>query len=200
MNHNQFTAEGKAWKKMRMLTGRAFTSGKLRLMHNMMEKCIDRMMDDMADIVDRQNGVFKVKEVSISFTIDVIALTSFATETKSDDRFSSVSKASPFVSNALEVMKVNPLALVCFISMPRWFNDLVGVRIHVNPTPLNFFIKLAKEVIQQRKASGTRRLDLLKFLMDSAVDEAEIDRFNYDQLTTNTETDGKFCCVYILFY
>ena len=183
-----------------MLTGRAFTSGKLRWMHTMMEKCIDRMMDDMADIVDRQSGVLKVKEVSTSFAIDVIALTSFATETKSDDRFSAASKTSPFVKNALEVMRVNPLALLCFIAMPRWFNDLVGVHVQVAPKPFSFFSQLAREMIQQRKASGTRRLDLLQFLMDTAVDEAEIERFNYDQLTINTETDGKLCFVYNFFY
>lgn len=157
----------------------------------MMKECVDRMMEDMEYVMSHKSAILNVKVLSTAFTIDTIAMTSFATQTKEKDRFEPTAKRSQFIINACSLMNVNPLAVLCFISMPLWFNNLVGVRIHVNPKPVDFFMSLARELIKQRKASGTRRLDLLQFLMDTAVNQDEIDKLNYNQLTANTEVDSK---------
>lgn len=107
-----------------------------------------------------------------------------------------------FRHTATTVMKAHPLALLCFMAMPRWFNDLVGVDMQLNPKPFNFFTQLAREVIQQRKANRTRHRDLLQFLIDSTVDESDIEKLNYGQMTADTETDCKcsFSKILIFYY
>lgn len=88
-------------------TGKTFTSGKLRSMYDIMDRCIDRLIDELEVIASTRGGLLNTKEVVAGFTIDVIASTSFATETKSGrTKGSSPPKPSPFVENAIKLFNI----------------------------------------------------------------------------------------------
>ncbi len=178
-------------------TGKTFTSGKLRSMYDIMDRCIDRLIDELEVIASTRGGLLNTKEVVAGFTIDVIASTSFATETKSGrTKGSSPPKPSPFVENAIKLFNIrNPLPVLSFLAMPRWFNDLIGVKLPIDPKSFEFFVDLTTEVLKQRKSGGSagRKGDLVQLLIESYAYDAEIaDDGNYDQLTASGGFEGRW--------
>ena len=79
-NQNLFNAEGEAWKRIRTITSPTFTSGKLKGMHRLMNICVDKLI--VAE--QKEDNAIDTKQVIAGFTIDVIASTSFATETNAN--------------------------------------------------------------------------------------------------------------------
>jgi len=82
---NLFNMESEDWKRVRAITSPSFTSGKLRGMNSLMNRCIDKLNAYLDNLCTKGGGVLKTKEIVSGFTIDVIASTSFATETNAND-------------------------------------------------------------------------------------------------------------------
>lgn len=79
--------------------------------------------------------------------------------------------------------------------MPRWFNDLIGVKLPIDPKSFEFFVDLTTEVLKQRKSGGSagRKGDLVQLLIESYAYDAEIaDDGNYDQLTASGGFEGRW--------
>ena len=193
-NHNLFASESENWKRVRRITSPAFTSGKLRGMYPLMNKCIEKL----SMYLDRSCGEESIntKEVIAGFTIDVIASTSFATETNAnDDR----SKKNPFVHHGLNIFNFNPLKVASILILPRRILDLLGLRHFFRQDSFEFFVSLTRNVIEQRKNAKVKPNDLVQLMIDSFAYEDDLKEVSYDKLTASIENDGKLLVIICVF-
>lgn len=56
-NENMFNVEGEQWRTLRAICSPAFTSGKLRGMHGLMEACITKLEAYLDSIVENNGGI-----------------------------------------------------------------------------------------------------------------------------------------------
>lgn len=70
---NVFVAEDEQWRRTRSITSPAFTSGKLRGMHGLMNVGVGKMVKYLDSVLEKDGGIIKsTKDVCAGFTIDVI--------------------------------------------------------------------------------------------------------------------------------
>ncbi len=194
-DQNLFNAEDEQWRHVRTITSPAFTSGKLRAMHGLMERSINKLTSFLDGVTSSSSGgkeglLKDVKEVAAGFTIDVIASTSFATETNCNEEVRA-GKKSPFVHYGQKFFWVNPARALGIIFSPEWILNLLNVKSFLDPTALQWFIDLSKEMVGKRVSSGQKRADLVQLLLDAKVEEAELKKVNYEQLTADADVKGK---------
>lgn len=189
---NLFSLENDDWKRVRSITSPSFTSGKLRGMNPLMNKCIDKLVGYFDNLSANSDRSFNTKDVIAGFTIDVIASTSFATDTNSnDDR----SKQNSFVDHGLKLFLFSKLRILLFIMVPMFIRKRLGLTLGFEPEHFNFFRDLAKQVIKQRKESNYKGKDFVQLLMDANVSEEDLKKLSYDELTASAEKEGKFLII-----
>ncbi|KAJ6223022.1 hypothetical protein RDWZM_001567 [Blomia tropicalis] len=188
-NHNLFNSEDEQWRRIRSITSPTFTSGKLRGMQMLMDRCVDKLANYFDRIIDSpKNGCLNAKEVVTGFTIDVIASTSFATETNANGDLSS---DNIFVEHGTELMDFKAWRILAFFALPikvnRWLDNSLGF----SDWRFNFFVNLSRTIIHQRKNGKNKRNDLIQLLMDSFVYENQLKGNNYESLTASADHDMK---------
>ena len=114
-------------------------------------------------------------------TTDVIASTSFATETNANE-----DPNNPFVANGKEFFNTNVFKSLLILLLPKFMRDLLGLDSFFADKPFKFFIEVAKHIVEQRKsgAMGPRN-DLVQLLMDARVDQKDIEEMNYEKMTVD---------------
>ncbi|KAH9394160.1 hypothetical protein TYRP_021294 [Tyrophagus putrescentiae] len=198
-NHNLFFAEDDEWKRIRSIASPSFTSGKLRSMAPLMNRCIEKLVTYFNSVAENGSGVIKTKEVLAGFTIDNIALTAFATETDANDSRQSL---SPFIKNGLEIFDFPLEKMIFAFSFPRWFNNLIGAQHNFRKRNFDFFVQLTQTIVRQRmkaekekaEANGTtgqqsKRNDLVQLLIDGYITEGDLQQMNknLDKLSAEIE-------------
>ncbi|XP_017492981.1 PREDICTED: cytochrome P450 3A9-like, partial [Rhagoletis zephyria] len=182
---NLFNSEDVVWRRIRAITSPSFTSGKLKGMHGLMNKSVDKLCDYFSKAINTDSGNMNIKEVAMGFTIDVIASTSFGTETNAnDDR----SKKNPFLENGVKVFDFNFFRFVLLFLLPKKFNKWINNETGGDPKVMNFFIDLSREIIKQRRRqTGAKRNDLVQLMMDAFVYDEDLKGF--DKLETTEDHD-----------
>src|SRR5699024_4895073 len=84
-NKNLFSSNNEDWKRLRTIASLLVSSCKMRGMSVIMRNIIDKVNSYLDRIYKNLSGVMKAKQTIPGFTIDVIACTSFATETNAND-------------------------------------------------------------------------------------------------------------------
>jgi len=183
-------AKDEQWRRLRTITSPAFTSGKLRGMHHLISKCINKLENYLDRLID-QGGVMNTREVVRGFTIDVIASTSFATETNANDDRTDQDR-DPLVINAKKMFEFNPARMIALFTLPKFVLDLFGITSFFEPKPLDFFVDLSKHILKARKSqiqTVKNRTDLVQLMLDASVDESELDNDDYDKLIANEKDE-----------
>lgn len=193
---NLFNAEDEQWRHLRTITSPAFTSGKLRAMHPLMDRGIGKLTTYLDSVIDsgstssKEGNLLKdVKETVAGFTIDVIASSGFATETNCNEEVRT-GKKSPFVLFGQKFFWVNPLRAMAIIFLPEWILSLFNVQTFIDPTAMQWFMDLAKEMVNTRKRSGEKRADLVQLLLDAKIEESELKKVNFEQLIADADVKG----------
>lgn len=118
----------------------------------------------------------------------LVATTTFATEIETN---TASGKTNQLVTNALDLFNLNPFRAICFLGGKRWFNDLVGIHMGFTERAFDYFAKLTKSILKQRRESRGKRGDLVQLLMDAYVYENDLKNASYENLTANTEQEGR---------
>ncbi|KAH9402684.1 hypothetical protein TYRP_015432, partial [Tyrophagus putrescentiae] len=174
VNNGQFFTDDGHWKKIRIITGPTFSSSKLRGMTQVMSRCVDKLVVHLNKVIDKEEGLLQTKDAIIGLTIDVIAATSFATDTNANG---SSRTENAVVKHGLAFFDISPYRALFFFTMPKWINSFVG------------------EIIRQRKSQNSdgntkvKYNDLVQLLMDAYVYENELDNSNFDNLAASMEND-----------
>lgn len=169
------------WKRVRSITSPTFTTGKLKGMQSMMNKSIDGLALYFDNILEAKSEpqAIDTRDVIAGLTIDIIATTTFACETNTNDP---LKRDQHFLKMATGLFKVNPLKAMIAISMPRWFNDLVGIRHFFNDESLQFFYNLTKQIVRLRQKTGSNRTDLVQLLLNARINKTDLKSIDYDKL------------------
>lgn len=77
-----FALGGQEWREMRVKLTPTFSSGKLKKMFGLMEKCADQLQNHIEEVVLDQ-GEFLAKDLFARFTIDIIASCAFGLDVNS---------------------------------------------------------------------------------------------------------------------
>ncbi|KAH9395143.1 hypothetical protein TYRP_005214 [Tyrophagus putrescentiae] len=119
-NHNLFFAEDDEWKRIRSIASPSFTSGKLRSMAPLMNRCIEKLVTYFNSVAENGSGVIKTKKCSPSL--------------------------SPFIKNGLEIFDFPVEKMIFAFSFPRWFNNLIGVQHNFRQRNFDFFVQLTQTI------------------------------------------------------
>ena len=187
-NRNLLLSEDEDWKRGRTITSPSFTTGKLRGMGPMMNGCVEKLFTYLDDNIDQGTGVIDTKQVIAGFTIDLVAITNFATETNSNgDR----AEADPFLKHGLNLFRTTPFRLAAILLFPRPVLDSLNIKTLGNPASFEFFHQLTREIIRQRKSSkASPKNDLVQLMIDAEVDENNLSSIDFDNLTATID-DGE---------
>lgn len=120
-----------------------------------------------------------------TFTIDVIASTSFATQTNAHEN-----ENNPFLIHGRKLMQFSPLRLLSIVFLPSWFLRLMGIETMFPPEPFNFFANLSRHIVKQRKSEHSKpKHDLVQLLIDASVDQKDIENTNYKTMTITEDKE-----------
>lgn len=163
-------------------------SGKLKLMHGIMEQCVKKLERYLKKDIAANGGVINLKESITGFTIDVIAQTSFGAETSADGE---LNRSNVFVRNGTDLLGNSIWRVIAFYSLPQMVNKWLGNTIGMDDRAFDFFTNVSKEIIKQRRAGdGKKRNDLVQLLIDAFVYESDLKTKNYEKLAA-TADNGK---------
>lgn len=164
----------------------SFSSGKLRGMSSTMQKCIQQLDNYFARQTATGPAVIEsVKKVLSAFTIDVIASTSFATETNAND-----DPNSPFVTNGYRLFDISPLRGAATFLLNKRILKLLRIETFFPPEPFQFFIDLTRHIVSSRQSGATAaRHDLVQLLKDASVYQEDLDTMNYEKMTVDDEAE-----------
>lgn len=179
-------SDAEKWKKIRGIVSPTFSSGKLKKMNTVMAGSIDKLDRYLENLLKNKSSPVPIdtKKVLQGFTIDVIASTTFATET---DANNTEGKDSLFVNMATTFFNVNPIKGAIITGMPRWINNLLGMGHPFPQENFDFFYNLTKEILRTRRESDIKHNDLVQLLLNAGAPKA----MSYEQLTATME-NGKF--------
>ena len=165
-------------------------------MSAMMNRCVETLGGYLDQVITNKNGAFNAKEVVTGFTIDVIGSTSFALNLKTNR---DLNEKNPFVEHGTKLADFSNLRIIAFFFLPSKINKWLKNSIGMNEESFDFFVKLSREVIKQRKEGGTKvkRNDLVQLLIDSFVFEEDLHKSNDGKLTASAD-HGKLYFYYFL--
>lgn len=192
-NGNLFNAESESWKRVRTITSPAFTSGALRKMYPLMDRCIMKLvnyLDQQTIGVSGEEAVIDPKAVIIGFTIDVIACTSFATET--DTNGDRTNANDPLLKHSETIFAFNGFKIAAVFALPRRVLNLLNITTWFDQNSFDYFINLTKQILQQRKleeGTSTKRNDFVQLMVDSFVYDDALQNTDYSKLTASANED-----------
>lgn len=188
---NLFSANDENWKRLRMITSPSFSSGKLRGMSSIMSKSVDKLNSyfyKMAKSEEEEGGVIEVKRTMAGFTTDVIASTSFATETDANE-----DPNNPFVANGRAFFDIKVLRSIAILMLPSWALKFLNIKSLFLEGPFQFFVDVSQHILEQRRSAGSsgHRHDLVQLLMDATVDQRDLEQVNYERMTVGDEEESE---------
>ncbi|XP_025114563.1 uncharacterized protein LOC112576366 [Pomacea canaliculata] len=177
MSKSIFFARGDDWKRIRNIMTPTFTSGKLRLMENFINRCSETLSENMQDIA-RCGGKINVKEYCGAFTMDVITGTAFGILINSQKDLQ-----NKFVKNAKTVFERvgapkglfrQLLTLTPFL---KRLDDFLQNPFFKNEDSQQFFFMAIRRIVAERKEETVPRkqTDFLQLLVNAEASEDFVD-------------------------
>ena len=177
---NLFMIHDEDWKRIRSITAPAFTSGKLRKMFPLLKEATDKLEIYLNSVCNKGETVVDIKAIVTGFTIDVIASTSFGTDTDANgDR----TKYNPFLHHAPRLFRdVSLFRLTSQLSLPVQFLKLFNIKHFFPYDSFEFFKKVSRTMLER----GGAREDFIKILKEASISDEELENMNYDKLTATS--------------
>ncbi|XP_066267799.1 cytochrome P450 3A29-like isoform X3 [Branchiostoma lanceolatum] len=153
------------WKRVRSAITPTFSSGKLKQMALVVERCADNFVGNL-DENAKQGAMFDLKELSGAFTMDVISATAFGVDVDSLHN-----PDHPFVANAKKLFDFNffnPITILIFL-FPKLAKvaESLGFSVLFDRNVLSFFGAAVDNVIDMRDSNEdeAKRVDFLQLML-----------------------------------
>jgi cytochrome P450 len=194
MNRLVASLEGDDWKRVRAIMTPTFSTGKLKRMRPMLDECINILVTNIQNVIDKQSadnrgkpnhnyGEFDMKRIFGAFSMDVIIQVAFGTKVDSLN-----DENNPIITVAHSLFEVNWRFLLFFM-FPELL-DKLGIAAF-DPKVTKFFHALTMRIIEERKKNpcNVKRCDFLQLMMD-ALENKESDKDNGDSKDSNVAIDA----------
>ncbi|KAI1301926.1 Cytochrome P450 3A11 [Halotydeus destructor] len=162
------------WRRVRTILTPTFTSGKMRKMFPLMDKCGDDAISYL-----RKDGQNKdLKKVFSMYTLEIIAQCCFAT---SPDTYNNPDNKFYLSATGLfQPRRSVFLTLVILSVLPKFVTRWLNMNL-LPEEPMTYFKHAIHHLIKERRQTGTRRNDFLQLLMDA----------QHENDTVEVEAEGK---------
>jgi cytochrome P450 family 6 len=161
LNAHLFNLTGKRWRNLRTRLTPTFTSGKMKMMFDLMTVCAHQLKEYLEKAAGNDE-MLEMKDVMAKFTTDVIGLCAFGLQSNavSDSN-------SEFRQMGRQVFLSSPLAALRGI-LELTFPSLLKIfRIKTFPDKVtNFFIRTVKDVIEYREKNNVSRNDFMQLIIE----------------------------------
>ncbi|XP_025088068.1 uncharacterized protein LOC112560422 [Pomacea canaliculata] len=164
---NLFAIGGADWKRVRTLLTPTFSSGKLKLMENYIDRCSNELAENLEEAI-RKGERIETKKYFGAYTLDVISSTAFGIQVNSQKDLN-----DPFVKDVASVMheatSSNGLLTVLAASVQALVPFIRLLAIHLFPlTRWNSFLRNINRIIEERKRERTRnaQTDFLQMILN----------------------------------
>ncbi|XP_008554599.3 probable cytochrome P450 6a13 [Microplitis demolitor] len=162
--------DGHKWKVLRTKLTPIFTTGKLKLMVDLMLECVQHFEKYLKNHVGI-GGVVDCREVAAKFTTDVIGSCAFGINMNALDREDSQFRI--IGRKMFETSYYKMLKRLIREFAPR-FSKLIGIT-GMPKTSADFFINTIRETMEFRESKNFVRHDLVDILRDIKKNQQEID-------------------------
>lgn len=181
-----FFLKGDHWRFVRSVLTPTFTSGKMRGMNPLIQKCVNSLQTNFQRYADSGES-FTAKTLFGAYSMDVIASVAFGLDTDSQN-----DPHNPFVIHAQECFKFNmwnPMLWI-FVAFPAVAQLLVKLGGGLLPkSARNFFTDILSRTISERKNERKARLDFLQLIIDARKEELSSEKHEVDFDTSALATD-----------
>ncbi|CAG2166010.1 unnamed protein product [Oppiella nova] len=168
---NMVRARDDDWKRVRAIASPTFSSGKMRKMYALIDRCCEDFIDSLDK--DVSNGVNEVelRRLMGAYTMDVIASCAFATKTNTY-----ADPNNPFTTTAFNIHKVSVWKGMLEMILPSVIVNSDIYRRIVNNGIIysKFFVDFTRSLIKKRKENHEKHNDFLQLLMDAERPEGDI--------------------------
>jgi cytochrome P450 family 6 len=193
---------GTKWRILRSKLTPTFTSGKMKMMFNLMTECAEHLQQYL-DKPARNGDILEMKEVMGKFTTDVIGSCAFGLNcnsfTHSNSEFLKMSKRlfeGYFGLNFQRMLRIFSLFLL----------KLFHVRLHTDEVG-DFFMGAVKDVVDYREKNNVVRNDFMQLLIELKNKGKIEDDGDIKSEHVQDETVGKYmeenigeCITYIIYW
>lgn len=196
MTKHVFAAEGKAWKRIRAILSPTFSTGKMKLMNEDINRCSKTLAGNLMEAA-KTDKVINPKEYFGAFTMDVIAATAFSLDIDSQ-----TNEDDPFVRNAKRLFVPRRSFLYTF-SLSTLFPPLKHLFSWLqmgffSGEVVEFFIRTVKRMLQDRRQNPITRKDFLQLMINA---ELENTTENSDLISMNkTLSTDEIIASSVLFF
>ncbi|KAL4241058.1 Cytochrome P450 3A4 [Mactra antiquata] len=167
-----FFMRGHVWKNTRNIITPTFSTGKLKNLIPIVNKCAETLADNFTAVTGQQD--VSVREYFVNFTMDAIASTAFGLDIDSQKK-----PNDPFVTNIDPIFKLRRL--------PRIYVTISAIIPGIGPLlrklgfssipkeSVQFYEDVGKALIEERRKKNLGRVDFLQLLMEAEFDENKQD-------------------------
>lgn len=160
INHHLFNMSGQDWRNMRMTLTPTFTSGKMKMMFLLLEKCSDQLQKYLEKQV-KNSADIDVKDILSRFTIDTISTCAFGLDTNClSDR------NCEFHSFGVQIFRPTILRMIRRI----WYSVFPIFAVLYSPPIIQddiktFFTGIINDTISYREKNNINRNDFLDLMI-----------------------------------
>ncbi|KAI4502769.1 hypothetical protein M0802_001813 [Mischocyttarus mexicanus] len=172
---NLFSADNPEWKHLRVKMSPVFTSGKIKKLFYLMLETSETMIDFLQEISDKKSNItIDAKDVFMKYTTDVVSTIAFGVRTNSFKE-----ETSEFFKKSRVPFKTNiRMALTMFTAF--FFPEInKKIEFKMMGEARGYFDKLFWDSFNEREKSGTKRGDLIDYLIE-LKNEEQLDDLKFD--------------------
>lgn len=158
--NNLFGMEGNEWKDMRAKLTPTFSSGKMKLMYSLIEKCSEQLKDHLEPLAENDE-IIDLKAVLSRYTLDIIATCAFGLEANTlTDSNTDFFKICQLIFKESKTIFVKRFFMSTF---PRTANLL---RMTLTDKKVSeFLLNLVETTVKYREKNNVHRNDFLDLLI-----------------------------------
>lgn len=171
-----FFMQDEHWKRVRALQTPTFTSGKIKRMYKLLQRCATELADCFGEqLVDKTDvgRQVQLKEIYSLYTMDGIASCGYGLKLERQTGTASLKAAASrndFVTLGMRMFEPRFLRLLFLSALPTRL--LASMGITQQPiSVLGPFADKVRAIIESRRKSGKRFDDYLQLLLDSKLDD-----------------------------
>ncbi|XP_043504588.1 cytochrome P450 6k1-like [Polistes fuscatus] len=168
---NLFSADNPEWKHLRVKMSPVFTSGKIKKLFYLMHETSEAMQDFLQEKFRKNsNMTIDAKDVFMKYTTDVISTVAFGVRTNSFKE-----ETSEFYQKSLIPFTTN-LRRYLSIYKSFFFPELnKKIEVKMMGEAREYFSQLFWDTFNEREKSGTKRRDLIDYLIELKHEEQNDD-------------------------
>ncbi|XP_076273985.1 putative cytochrome P450 6a14 [Rhynchophorus ferrugineus] len=164
LSMNLLNLEGERWKCLRAKLSPTFTSGKIKIMHQILLEKAELMAAVVGKSVD-DDQLCDIKDVLSRYTIDIIGNCAFGIESDSLQNVDDI-----FIRYGKKIFERSRLKLVLLQVLPWNLLAYLGYRSEGRDIS-RFFSNFVARMIDYRKTNAIYRKDFLQLMLDTKIDD-----------------------------